>query len=172
MFMSIGLPMDPGAIVPLVMAKRRVAPPGSLGYRFRKAREARKLTQTKAATLLGISQPSLSLIEIGDSLSVEGETLVRASKHYKKEAEWLLHGAGPEMKQSLDPDESEAVSIFQALDEHNLDAWMAMGRHYLERQGVKSRTAPFAGVAKPGGQRVFTAQEPPPSKPPDKGKKK
>lgn len=166
MFLSIGTPIAARDRVAYMAKRRPPSPPGTLGYRFRKAREAKKLSQIDAAKAIGISQPSLSLIEIGDTLSLEGETVVKASKLYKKEAEWLLFGTGQEAKQSLDPDESEAVTIYRELDEANLDAWMANGRHYLERQGIKSVAAPYAGV--PKRSKPLALHEPRPSDRPKK----
>lgn len=89
-----------------------------LKQRLKDAREARGLTQAQVAEKVGMSQPSYSDLERGDS---NGSTLlpqiafVLGVRPY-----WLATGAGPKDEQEmLETDERELVNLWRSLPEES-----------------------------------------------------
>ena len=80
----------------------------TMGSRIRDLRKRRRLTQVQLASLAGITQGTLSLIENNESKDVAGATLAGLCRALKTTPEFIVAGAG-------DPD-----SIEQAIAEHEL----------------------------------------------------
>lgn len=72
-----------------------MASSGTFGERLRDARKARGMTQKQLAAAIGAAQASVSDLEVGESKSPDGHTLVRSAKALRVRPEWLLYGTGP-----------------------------------------------------------------------------
>lgn len=81
---------------------------GTIGQRVRHLRKLRGFNQVELATLAGISQGSLSLIERNETAVPAGTTLAGLCKALRTTPDFLIAGAG-------DPD-----SIASAIQEHEL----------------------------------------------------
>lgn len=68
-----------------------------IATRLRSAREQGGLTQSQAATMLGMHRPTISEIEAGRR-SVSAEELANLARIYGVTTEWLLHGTGKDLK--------------------------------------------------------------------------
>jgi len=81
---------------------------GTIGERVRFLRKKRGYSQVELATLVGISQGSLSLIERNETEMPAGDTVAGLCKALRTTPDFLIAGAG-------DPD-----SIESAIQEHEL----------------------------------------------------
>ena len=103
----------------------------NIGQRIKQARLAhkpRKMTQQQLADAVGVSRPSVTHWETGDSRMLEGDNLVRAARALGVATEWLLYGTGPgpgepraEKKNPLGLDEETLLmaQAFQSLSSSN-----------------------------------------------------
>ena len=87
-----------------------------LGERIKQRREELGLRQVDVARLVKIKQPSLSLIESGETESLRAATLMGLAKALKTTPKWIMTGKG-----SHDPD-----PIQTAEDERMLEAWLSL----------------------------------------------
>lgn len=89
----IGAPMDLSIGTPMPPVGRLIGMPKTLADRAKWVREQRGLNQTAYAKRLGITQPSLSDIENGETKSLRGGTLV-AYQRDGVNPEYLMKGKG------------------------------------------------------------------------------
>jgi transcriptional regulator with XRE-family HTH domain len=66
----------------------------NLGLRLRHARKERKLTQPQLATAAGLTQPSISELETGETKEISGPTLIAICQAMKIRPIWLVTGKG------------------------------------------------------------------------------
>lgn len=119
-----------------------------IGDRVRDRRLQLGLRQVELAKQAGITQPSLSAIERGDSKTVKGNTLMRLAAALAINPEYLRTGRGSTAF-PIDPnaDESEALGIYRALPASLRQAWIESG-HALVRSVRPSVADPFPAVPK------------------------
>lgn len=107
----------------------------TIGARIKKFRELRKLTQAQLARLIGITQPSMSEIETGETRELMAETLLRISAALKVNPFHLFSGKGPiEMRYVVDSQEAETVVLCRLLTEVNREHWLSIGKSLLDTQ--------------------------------------
>lgn len=95
----------------------------TLGQRVRYLRKHRGLTQQDLADRLGISQPTVSLIETDETTMPSGSTLAALCKALRTTPDFLVAGAGdPDSIQSA-IDEHELVHVWRALPEAGRQIW-------------------------------------------------
>ena len=88
-----------------------------LGTRIRHARKKRSMTQAALAKAAHIKQPSLSLLETGETKEIAGLTLVGIAKALRVRPEWLLLNEEP-----MEPQPGEATT---AAERELLEAYRA-----------------------------------------------
>lgn len=66
-----------------------------LSQRIKALRVARGMTQKALAKASGISQPSLSAIESGDTTILKAETVLGLCKALNSNPDYIIHGVGP-----------------------------------------------------------------------------
>jgi len=111
----------------------------SIGARVRALRKKRGFSQVELATLVGITQGSLSLIETNKTEVPAGETLAALCRVLKTTPDFLIAGAG-------DPD-----SIESAMQEHELvHLWRKLPEdaRLLVLENAQSVSRAFAAKAK------------------------
>lgn len=67
-----------------------------VGQRLRDIRERRKLTQEQLARDAGVTQPSISELETGETKEISGPVLISISRALKINPIWLMTGEGQE----------------------------------------------------------------------------
>ena len=119
-----------------------------IGDRVRDRRLQLGLRQVELAKQAGITQPSLSAIERGDSKTVKGNTLMRLAGALAINPEYLRTGRGSTAF-PIDPnaDESEALGIYRALPPNLRQAWIDSG-HALVRSVRPSVADPYPTAPK------------------------
>jgi transcriptional regulator with XRE-family HTH domain len=114
-----------------------------IGRRVRARRNELGLKQGDLARLVGITQPSLSLIESGDTKSLRGTTLVGLARALKTSTRWIMTGKGPhEVDPQLSVQEEELLNIFLSLTDQNRKALLAAGKALEDAQPPDSPEAP------------------------------
>jgi transcriptional regulator with XRE-family HTH domain len=114
-----------------------------IGRRVRARRNELGLKQGDLARLVGITQPSLSLIESGDTKSLRGTTLVGLARALKTSTRWIMTGKGPhEVDPQLSAQEEELLQIFINLTDQNRKALLATGKALEGAQPPDSLEAP------------------------------
>jgi transcriptional regulator with XRE-family HTH domain len=68
--------------------------PATPGARIRHARKLRKMSQPQLAKAVGITQPSLSLIETGETKEISGPVLVSLCTTLDIRPQWVIAGQG------------------------------------------------------------------------------
>lgn len=107
----------------------------NIGERVRGLRKSLGMTQQELASKSGIKQPSLSYIENNPSSEIKQATLLALAKALSTNPQYLSTGKGsPSPVATTTPDESEAVTIFNLLNDRNRHAWMTSGRTLLASQ--------------------------------------
>jgi transcriptional regulator with XRE-family HTH domain len=91
------------------------------GGRIRYARMLRKLTQPQLAKAASITQPSLSLIETGDTKEISGPVLVALCRALDIRPQWVISGQGAmELTNAADLEysekETEMIRLYRKLD--------------------------------------------------------
>ena len=87
-----------------------------IGERIRALRLARGLKQKDLARSIGISPPSLSELETGESKEPSGKVLAALCRVLKTNPDWLLTGAGdPGAAVRMDGEQAEIQAIYVAL---------------------------------------------------------
>lgn len=66
----------------------------TVGSRIRQARKLRKLSQVALAKAAGITQPSLSELETGETKEITGATLIGIAEALRVRPQWLMLGKG------------------------------------------------------------------------------
>ena len=99
----------------------------SVATRFRALRKAANLSQAEMARRIGIRQGSLSLIETGDVVSLNADTLVAAAAALNVDAEWHLTGRGSQSRRSVTEEERKVLTIFRDLTPEHQKSIMAAG---------------------------------------------
>lgn len=118
----------------------------SAGVRIRELRIAKGMSQEKLAKAAGITQPSLSDLERGESLVPRGSTLIRLAVALESNPHYIETGKGhPTPQTSVDFEESELLAVYRALNPGNQANLLSMARVLLDNQpGDKpSKTKPF-----------------------------
>ena len=118
----------------------------SIGARVKMLRKSLGLTQNELAIKVALKQPSLSYIENNPSSEIKQATLLSLAKALKTNPQWLSTGKGsPNPTEIAGPDESEAVTIYNLLNDVNRNAWMTTGRSLLKSQdNVPAVADPFS----------------------------
>ena len=114
----------------------------SIGQRIRHLRKQRGMSQIQLASLVGISQGSLSLLEVDRTHAPMGETLAGLCRALQTTPEFLMQGLG------------EAESIDLAMEEHRLmHLWRALpaNARRLVLEQVTSVARSFGVEAEPTG---------------------
>lgn len=116
-----------------------------IGQRVKMMRKSLGMTQADLAQKVGIKQPSLSYIENNPSEEIKQSTIRALAKALNTNTNWLATGKGsPSPVQTTSPDESEAVVLFNLLNDNNRLAWMTTGRTLLATQSDVPKVAnPF-----------------------------
>jgi transcriptional regulator with XRE-family HTH domain len=106
----------------------------SLGLRLRHARRKRKMSQSALAGAAGITQPSVSELESGETKEISGPVLIAISSALKIRPAWLVNGRGP-----MDADELETLSADERELLHNyreaLPRWKVSVRYMAQLRG-------------------------------------
>lgn len=106
---------------------------GTMGDRVRALRKAQKLSQAELAKRIGITQPSLSLIESGHTASLAGETLYGLCRELGTTDQYILHG-------TMQPDpevtklQNELIRILNMLPPEARPALLCAARGILDAQ--------------------------------------
>lgn len=101
-----------------------------LGTRIRHARKLRGMTQQALAKAAHIKQPSLSLLETGETKEIAGLTLVGIAKALKIRPEWLLLNEAPmdaQIGDALTAPERELLEAYRA----GTGRWRATLKHMV-----------------------------------------
>ena len=105
------------------------------------------MKQTQLAKAAGITQPSLSDLERGESKVHRGSTLVKLAVALESNPAYIETGKGhPTAQTSVDFEESELLAVYRALDQSNRSSLSSMARVLLDNQpGLKpSKTKPYS----------------------------
>lgn len=124
----------------------RYLPGMGAGTRIKELRISRGMTQAKLAKAAGISQPSLSDLERGESKVPRGSTLVRLATALESNPHYIETGKGhPTPQTSVDFEESELLAVYRALNPANRSSLLSMARVLLDNQPNEkpSKTKPF-----------------------------
>jgi len=103
--------------------------------RIRQVRKALNLKQGEFARLIGLTQTSLSMIELEKSTLTEKNIKLICATFAVNE-DWLRTGKG-EMFGAASPYEKELLEIFGKLTEDTQGFILDMARNLLKRQGKK-----------------------------------
>ena len=103
--------------------------------RIRQVRKALNLKQGEFARLIGLTQTSLSMIELEKSTLTEKNIKLICATFAVNE-DWLRTGKG-EMFGAASPYEKELLEIFGKLTEDTQEFILDMARNLLKRQGKK-----------------------------------
>lgn len=117
----------------------------TIASRVKGLRKARGLSQVALAKQVKITQAALSLIEVGESTHIRATTLTALAKALGTNPKWLETGQGsPAPNQDISIDHTEAIVIYDNLNESNRNAWMTTGRALLATQSdVPPTVMPF-----------------------------
>lgn len=123
-----------------------------MGERIIALRTAKLLSQRQLAKLVGVSQASMSRIELGEATNIRATTLAALSKVLDVSAQWIQHGTGPiPVPVPVTIDHTEVLAIYDHLNEPHRQAWMTTGRALLSSQDDVP-----AIVSPPGAKRPVT----------------
>lgn len=123
-----------------------IAPiPGSPGERIRDLRIQRGLSQTALAKLCKIKQPSMSLIESGDTKQLQGPTLYWLCQALETTGDYIFgRAARPARVYSLTHDERELLDIMRTLPESEQAKLIDYARWIRDRNpSIPSAADPF-----------------------------
>jgi transcriptional regulator with XRE-family HTH domain len=126
----------------------------TLADRLLAARKAKGLSQVRLAKLAGLSQPSLSNIESGETTSLRGATLIRLAEALQVDPHWLQGGADANLPERPPfHEEEQALKLLRKLSPEDRERWLAIGRVLLECSSVraKNRGALAAGSSTGSG---------------------
>jgi transcriptional regulator with XRE-family HTH domain len=116
----------------------------NIGKRIKGIRLSIGMTQKELAARIGIKPPSLSEIESGETKQPAGDTLLKIAAVLNTNPAFIQTGKGsPVAPAETSVDESEVISLYQALPPHLRAAWMASGRALMASAAPKSKTNPF-----------------------------
>lgn len=87
----------------------------TIGSRIKYLREQQGMTQPALAAVVGISQPSMSNIESGNTVSPSAIHLMAIAAALNANPHWIVYGEG-EQSMPSDADESEMLKAFRELD--------------------------------------------------------
>jgi transcriptional regulator with XRE-family HTH domain len=122
----------------------------TLAARVRVMRMRRGLTQVELAKAADMSQPALSLIEVGETRWLRGHTLMRLAGALDVNPKWLEGGpAQGENHVGLDAEERQLLELWRALDANHRRAWLAAGQAFLVAQtgaGRRERRTPAGSI--------------------------
>lgn len=118
-----------------------------MGKRIRALRKVVDLTQKEAAKIAGISQPSWSDLESGDTKAAEmkAATLLGVARALKSTPEYVLLGHGPPMAlMAMTDDEITLLSTYRDLS-NKVDQGKIIGfvQALAIRQPQRTASAPF-----------------------------
>jgi transcriptional regulator with XRE-family HTH domain len=106
-----------------------------VGTRVKARRKELGLKQVDVARLVGITQPSLSLIESGDTKSLRGMTLVGLARALRTSTRWVMTGKGPhELAPQLSEQEETLLNTFLSLTDANRQALLAAAKALEQSQ--------------------------------------
>lgn len=105
--------------------------------RVRQLREAKNLTQEALAKLVGISQPSIAMIERGQTKTLAAKTLMGLAKALGEDAEYIRTGRRAAGRSSNDSAHIELVSLFNSLTPENRYLWLGIGRQFVQAQSAR-----------------------------------
>lgn len=114
---------------------------GKIGDRVRAMRKAKQLSQAELAKRIGITQPSLSLIESGQTASLAGTTLDGLCRELGTTTEYILHG-------TMQPDpevtklQGELIRILNLLPPEARPALLGAARGILDAQVSEQQRKP------------------------------
>lgn len=106
----------------------------SLGTRLRYARKHRKMSQGTLAKGAGITQPSVSELESGETKEITGPTLIAICQVLSVRPEWLVKATGPmepHPAEGLTEDELELLSLYRAAT----GRWKVAIKHMAKLRG-------------------------------------
>ena len=117
------------------------------GSRIKELRTVKGMTQEQLAKAAGITQPSLSDLERGESKVPRGSTLIKLAIALESNPNYIETGKGhPTPQTSVDFEESELLAVYRALEPANQANLLSMARVLLDNQPnhKPSKTKPFS----------------------------
>ncbi len=105
--------------------------------RIRQLRKDRGLSQVQLAKAAGVTQPAIAMIELGETQSLRGDTLMRLSAALGEDPEYLRTG-----KRQLRPPTGAggvAAELFLQLTPSNQTVWMDMGKILQNQQAITDK---------------------------------
>lgn len=130
--------------------------------RLKRLWERNELSQTEAAKMLGMAQPSLSAIESGKTKTITGRTLALACKNFHTTAEHVFFGDPDIDDKTLAADLAEITHMYRALDAAARKSALDSIRGIFN--GQQARAQPSSSNE---GRRVFDAFGNDPGAPPN-----
>lgn len=113
------------------------------GRRIRQERKAQKLSQEELARQAGITQPSLSEIETGETKNLRGQTLLGIARALRLNTWWILTGNGQKFAdKALSDQESALLGVFESLSDANRSAVIAAAISLYESQAQPAPPPP------------------------------
>lgn len=128
--------------------------PTTMGSRVRALRKAQGMTQREVAFKAGISQPSYSVLESGETKveEVKATTIVMLAKALKTNPDYLLGlTPSPVAGAALTLEQSELLTLFSAMPQEMQTSWLSSFRTLVGAlsNGKASPVDPYPGKPKP-----------------------
>lgn len=116
----------------------------TIGSRVRTLREAAGLTVAELARRIGIRQPSLWLIEDGQTKTLRGSTLMKLAEVLNADPAWISTGRGAPYRMTVaGPDEGELISIYRNLPPDAQKALLGAAKGLIQAAPKPTVAAPF-----------------------------
>jgi transcriptional regulator with XRE-family HTH domain len=113
----------------------------SIGERIAALRKDKGWNQAELARRIGVKQPSIWLIESGNTKSLRADTLMRLASALDSNPYYIWTGFGPSVA-AIDPnaEEAQAVDLYRRLSAKNKPAWLEVGSILLRGQPENTPT--------------------------------
>lgn len=121
----------------------------TIGARIRARRKALGLTQVDLAVGAGVKQNTLSDIETGKTVEMEGSTLAGLCRELRLTPEYLVFGHGIAEDVDLAMIESEMVAIIRSISPEQREMLLGMARGAYELAAGRSKPIVPTAPAKP-----------------------
>ena len=118
--------------------------PATIGARIVAAREEAGLSQKELAKKLGITQPSLSDLERGESGAPRARTLL-AMRNAGISQDYIMDGRGPKLLRDIELRlaDDTAASMLRELSDEEHEVFMEMLRATIRKKGKPSLNDPY-----------------------------
>lgn len=107
--------------------------------RIKKAMELAGINQAELAAACGVSRPSVNDWVRGETRSLKGASLTRASKALGVNADWLAHGAGPMRRESAEAEAEDWSDVKGYVQAVGLGDGVEGNESYAETHKLKFR---------------------------------